>query len=359
MGACEACLLHSVLRGETLTMLEHDSFGRAEAAEILRLEPDAMLGALRKRQPDVARIISVRTEDLLAAAERDFGLWTLCGHEPEYPTRLRELPDPPPVIYGVGSLERFVDLGSDGVAIVGARRASAYGREVAYSLGNDASAAGMTVVSGMALGIDGAAHRGALQGGDRTIAVLAGSPEIPYPRSHRLLHEQIVERGCVISESPPGSVSRKWAFVARNRVIAAMARMTVFVEGGDSSGAKHTVRFAADLGCSVGAVPGPVTSPMSRAPNELLMRGEAALVRDFADVSRELRQDIGDLPAELFDLDSIETRVLELIGEGERTPRALIARLEGADGREVSRALGRLEMLGRIERGPGGEYLRH
>jgi DNA processing protein len=217
----------------------------------------------------------------------------------------------------------------------------------------------------MALGIDGAAHRGALQGGGRTIAVLAGGPERPYPRSHRLLYEQIVDRGCAVSESPPGSEARRWAFVARNRIIAAMAGMTVFVEGGESSGAKHTVEFARDASKLVGAIPGPVTSPMSTGPNAELAdaeRGEAHVVRDVSDVLDALALDgkAPTLPGFGADPDDgisdLERHVLELLGSGERTPRQLAQALPERDPREISRVLGALELRGRIVRDSTGEY---
>lgn len=359
LAACEQCLLHSALRSETLQLHERDQFGRREAAEILRLDPADMRDAMTALHPGINEIIRRQTHGLLEEAARDHGIWTICVHDPEYPGRLTRLTDPPPVIYGIGSKDRFDELGSDGIAVVGSRRASAYGREVAYSIGNEASSVGLTVVSGMALGIDGAAHRGALQGGGRTIAVLAGSPELAYPRSHRLLHEQIVSVGCVVSESPPGTEAKRWAFVARNRIIAGLARMTIFVEGGENSGALHTVKFAEQMDAIVGAVPGPVTSPVSVGPNELLSGGGAALVRGIEDVSALLKlEHAGEMQFEFVDMGEVDQAVLDLISTGERTPRAIAAELDGASPREISQALGRLELAGRLTRLPGGEYVR-
>lgn len=359
LAACEQCLLHSALRSETLQLHERDQFGRREAAEILRLDPADMRDALSALHPGVSEIIRRQTHGLLDEAVRDHGMWTICMHEPEYPGRLTRLTDPPPVIYGTGSKDRFDELGPNGIAIVGSRRASAYGREVAYSLGNEASSIGITVVSGMALGIDGAAHRGALQGGGRTIAVLAGSPELAYPRSHRLLHEQIASVGCVISESPPGTEARRWAFVARNRIIAGLARMTIFVEGGENSGALHTVKFAEQVDALVGAVPGPVTSPVSVGPNELLSGAGAALVRGIEDVSTLLKlESTEDMQFELVDIGDVERAVLETIAAGGRTPRTIAAEIDAVSPREISQALGRLELAGRLTRLPGGEYVR-
>jgi DNA processing protein len=324
-----------------------------------------MLDELRRDHPEIDESLARATDELLSDAHDRDGLWTVCRHEPEFPERLRlfaDVSDVPAVLYGVGRKELFDDLTDDnGLAIVGARRASAYGREVAYSLANEAAAAGMIIVSGMALGVDGAAHRGALQGGGRTIAVLAGAPELAYPRSHRLLHEQIRAAGCVISENPPGSQAQRWAFVARNRVIAGLAAMTVFVEGSEQSGAMHTVNFAEELGAGVGAVPGPITGPLSTGPNKLLSDPGVSVIRGVSDVLDSLAMsfDAPMLPGLGDDaVDQLGREILELISAGDRTPRELSQSLPDSSPREISRALGQLELLGMVEREASGAYLR-
>ncbi|MBJ7353623.1 MAG: DNA-protecting protein DprA [Thermoleophilaceae bacterium] len=365
MNACAACLHASVLRSESLTFAERRHSSTVEVARLLRLEPEEMLEELRRDHPDIDESLAVTTERLLDEwCERE-GLWTVCRHEPEFPERLRRfdsLSDVPAVIYGVGRKELFDELTDDnGLAIVGARRASAYGREVAYSLANEAAGAGMIVVSGMALGVDGAAHRGALQGGGRTIAVLAGGPEQAYPRSHRLLHEQIRAAGCVISENPPGAQAQRWAFVARNRLIAGLGAMTVFVEGSAESGAMHTVRFAEELGSGIGAVPGPITGPLSVGPNKLLAVEGVTVVCGLSDVLEELAITpmAPRLPGFADDgLDELPAAILELIAAGDRTPRELAQSLPASVPREISRALGQLELRGMIERETSGEYVR-
>ena len=168
------------------------------------------------------------------------------------------------------------------MTIVGARRATSYGREIARELGRELAAAGMVVVSGLAFGIDGCAHRGALDAG-RTIAVLGCGPDVAYPRSHRSLWRRICEEGLVVSELPPGAAPWRWTFPARNRIMAALAGMTVVVEAASRSGSLITTDLAADLGRDLGAVPGPVTSRASAGPNGLLAAG-ARLVRDAQDV---------------------------------------------------------------------------
>ncbi|MBJ7458914.1 MAG: DNA-protecting protein DprA [Thermoleophilaceae bacterium] len=329
------------------------------------MDPEAMLEEVRREHPEIGDSLTRSTDEILHEAVGLDDFWTVCRHEPEYPPRLQQFQsasDVPAVIYGVGRKELFNELSLDnGLAIVGARRASAYGREVAYSLANDAAAAGLIVVSGMALGVDGAAHRGALQAGGRTIAVLAGGAETAYPRSHALLHEQIRSAGCVVSENPPGSRAQRWAFVARNRVIAAMASMTIFVEGAADSGAKYTVEFADELGTRIGAVPGPITGPLSVGPNNLLSEEGVQTVRGIADVLGELAVDLNPPRLPGFDDgggDDFAKEILALVGAGDRTPRELAQSLPDRGPREISRALGQLELLGMIAREPSGEYVR-
>lgn len=365
MSACPACLRASILRSEGLTIAERRYSGTVQASRLLRLDPEDMLDELRRDHPAIDESIGRATDELLSNAHASEGLWTVCRHEPEFPGRLRRFPEPsdvPAVLYGVGRKALFDELTEDNcLAIVGARRASAYGREVAYSLANDAASSGMVVVSGMALGVDGAAHRGALQAGGRTIAVLAGAPELAYPRSHRLLHGQIRAIGCVISENPPGSQAQRWAFVARNRVIAGLSAMTVFVEGSEESGAMHTVKFAHELESKVGAVPGPITGPMSSGPNNLLSDDGVTVIRGISDVLEDLSVsfDSPKLPGFGHDaVDDLGNLILELIASGDRTPRELAQSLPGRAPREISRSLGQLELLGMVEREASGEYVR-
>ena len=168
------------------------------------------------------------------------------------------------------------------MAVVGTRRASADGLEVARALGRGLAAAGVTVVSGMALGVDSAAHAGALESSGRTVAVLAGGADVPYPPSKARLHGLIAERGCVVGELPPGFVAMRWCFPARNRIIAALAHMTIVVEAARRSGSLITAEIAIDIGREVGAVPGPVTAWRSAGTNALLRDG-ATVIRDAAD----------------------------------------------------------------------------
>jgi DNA processing protein len=184
------------------------------------------------------------------------------------------------------ALERLTRLGGEpAVAVVGTRNPTPYGREVAYALGRGLGAAGVPVVSGLALGIDATAHRGCLAGGGMPVAVLACGPDVAYPRRHRGLHREVSERGLVLAELPPGTHPFRWSFPARNRIMAGLARMTVVVEAADPSGSLITSDFARDLGRAVAAVPGHVTSWVARGTNGLLRDGAVPITgpRDVLD----------------------------------------------------------------------------
>jgi DNA processing protein len=223
------------------------------------------------------------------------------------------------------------------------------------------AAAGVTVVSGMALGVDSAAHAGALEAGGRTVAVLAGGADVPYPASKRALHARIAELGCVVSELPPGLGPHRWAFPARNRLIAALAHMTVVVEAAERSGSLITAEFAADLGREVGAVPGPVTTWRSAGANALLRDG-ATLVRDARDVLDAVlgvedgRAATGSHTAARPPLEPRLHRLLDAVETGRDTVGALAR--HPAEVAEVVAGLTELELLGALRRVAGGRYVR-
>jgi DNA processing protein len=242
------------------------------------------------------------------------------------------------------------------VTIVGARRATSYGREVARELGRELASAGMIVVSGLAFGIDGCAHRGALDAG-RTIAVLGCGPDVAYPSSHRTLWRRICEIGLVISEFPPGATPWRWTFPARNRIMAALSGMTVVVEAATRSGSLITTDLAADLGRDLGAVPGPVTSRASAGPNGLLASG-AQVIRDAQDVlDAMLGPGRKPLPHSGPDLDPRLQAVLNAVEAGESTCDA-VATATGVSGPAAAAALSRLELLGYLACSNLGTYSR-
>lgn len=352
--SCDTCLARSWLLGRLAANLET---ARARIQETLQLSDDELIAAMGARAAG-----QMRTElaDLEHGALRErfrlAGLDSVCRCDPAYPSRLRELAAPPAVLHVAGGLDRLLELlGRECVAIVGSRRSSTYGVDVAAALGRGLTAAGVTVISGMALGIDAAAHSGALELGG-TVAVLPANAARPYPAGKRGLHRRILSAGAAISELGPGSGVWKWMFPARNRIIAALARMTVVVEAGQRSGALVTAALARELGREVGAVPGRITTPQARGSNQLLAAG-ARVIRGPEDVLEALFG--ADIPEGIVrplraPLEPGLERLLEALAEEADTASA-IARA-GFDASAGLAALAELELGGHLRRGVGGHY---
>jgi DNA processing protein len=204
-------------------------------------------------------------------------------HDSQYPEGLRHLACPPPALFVRGS-EVALPPAQRCVAVIGSRRCTELGRSMARELSAGLVGEGLVVVSGLALGIDAAAHEGALDAGGSTLAVLASAADCPTPHRNRGLAAEILEQGgWLVSERPPGATVRAWDFPRRNRLVAALVSVVVVVEAGLRSGTLSTVRHALDLGVEVAAVPGPATSPASAGAHELLRRG-AHLVTRVQDV---------------------------------------------------------------------------
>ncbi|MGB7589522.1 MAG: DNA-processing protein DprA, partial [Solirubrobacterales bacterium] len=241
--ACPACLRRARLLAELAPYIEKISTAApgSRSPELLRLSSEDLAAVAAPKVAGrilerVAAPSDSRLEEDLAAA----GCWGCCLHDPLYPVGLRDAADAPQALIGRGDPGLLEKLTPDGaVTIVGSRRASTYGREVARTLGRDLSAAGLVVISGLAFGIDGCAHRGALDGG-LTCAVLGCGADVAYPAAHRSLWRQICESGIVLSELPPGTGAWRWTFPARNRIMAALAGMTVVVEAAERSGSLIT-----------------------------------------------------------------------------------------------------------------------
>jgi DNA processing protein len=285
--------------------------------------------------------------DVRAALDVD----AVCEHSDSFPVELRDLADPPAVLYAT----RLDSVRSDehAAVVIGSRRPSEYGRTVAYELGRGLGAAGVPVVSGLALGIDAIAHRGCLDGGGRTVAVLANGVDVAYPRTNRALYRRIREHGALVSEMPPGTRPSRWLFPARNRIMAALGRLTVVVEAAERSGTLITVDCAADIGRDVAAVPGRVTSDVAAGTNGLLRIG-AALVTGPQDVL-DLLYGVGAraVPAEpALALDPQDERVLQLLSRGAGIED--LAREAGVDAGALRAALARLERAGLIRRTAAG-----
>ena len=281
------------------------------------------------------------------------GFLVACAHSPRYPPLLHDLPDAPAVLFGAGcrkALELLIE--EPVVTVVGTRRASPYGTEVAYALGRGLGASGVPVVSGLALGVDGTAHRGCLDGGGVPVAVVAGGPDVVYPRRHRSLHERIREAGVVLSERPPGTEPYRWSFPARNRIMAGLARMTLVVEAADPSGSLITAEFARDLGRCVAAVPGRVTSSLARGTNNLLRDG-ATPISGTEDVLDELFgvgvRAAPDPPGARGELSDSGLRAVLDAADTHESVEA-VARATGRTVPETRAALGRLEADGHLVR---------
>jgi len=281
--------------------------------------------------------------------------------EAGYPPALRHVFDPPRRLHVRGALAARIEaLAAPAVAVVGARDATAYGVAIARELGRGLAESGLTVVSGLALGIDGAAHRGALEAGGLTVAVTGAGTDVVYPLRHRALRDEILRAGAIVAELPPGTPPLKGHFPRRNRIISGLALGVVVVEATLRSGSLVTARHALEQGREVFAVPGPARAPRSAGPHELLRRG-ARLVESVEDVLAELpagtfRRRAGDpgAPAD-GTLSELGRRLVAALAGGPATPDALVGGL-GLGVAEVLRELLALELRGRVVRGPGGRY---
>ena len=205
-----------------------------------------------------------------ASSESSLAIHQWTQDSPEYPRELLDLSEKPKQLFAIGNREV---LDCPRIAVVGTRNSTGYGERVTRNLGLAFARAGVTVISGMARGIDSKAHRTALEQGTGTVAVLGTGIDVPYPVGHRALHRQIATNGLVLSENPPGASAHAGAFPKRNRIIAALAPLTVVVEAGYRSGAINTATQALELGRQVAAVPGPIDSEQSKGANQLLQSG--------------------------------------------------------------------------------------
>jgi DNA processing protein len=359
-AACPECLRRSRLLAHLAPYIERIATGApgSRSPELLRLSSEDLAAVAAPKVADqiLAQVAAV-PEDRLQAELDAAGCWGCCRHDALYPVGLRDAADAPWALVGRGDPALLEGLVTEGtVTVVGARRASSYGREVARDLGRELAGAGLAVVSGLAFGIDACAHRGALEAG-LTIAVLGCGADIAYPAAHRSLWRRVGESGLVLSELPPGSGTWRWAFPARNRIMAALAGMTVVIEAAERSGSLITADLAADLGRDLGAVPGPVGSRLSAGPHNLLAGG-ACLVRDAQDVLDSMlgagaRRIERAGPA----LEPRQLAVLEALELGAETCDAIATDLAVAGG-TVAAVLADLESLGYVNCSLVGVYSR-
>ena len=269
--------------------------------------------------------------------------------DPLFPPRLRAIFDPPPALYlrGAGDPEL---LAGRAAAVVGARSCSPYGAQVARTLGRELAGAGLVVVSGLARGVDGEAHRGTLDAGGLTVAVLGCGIDRDYPASNAQLSRRIVEQGLVLSEYEPGVEPAPWRFPARNRIIAGLCEAVVVVEARERSGALITADFALDEGREVFAVPGEITGSLSVGTNALLKLGATPLtsaedVLDALGIERPAA-------AEAVDVSPVAAQILDLVREAPCGPDELTASGVFAAG-AISVALTELELAGLVAAADG------
>lgn len=273
--------------------------------------------------------------------------------DPSYPPQLLETADPPLLLFAHGRLEL---LAAPAIAIVGSRNPTAQGTDNARAFAAHLSQAGLTVVSGLALGIDGAAHEGGLSGRGATIAVMGTGADRIYPGRHRALAHRIAEQGLLLTEFPIGTPPLAENFPMRNRIIAGLARGTLVVEAALPSGSLSTARAALEAGREVFAIPGSIHSPQSRGCHALIKQG-AKLVESADDVLGELDWKARPAAAALPDGDSVHDPLLDALGHDPATLDALGART-GLGAAQLNARLLELELDGQVARLPGGLFQR-
>jgi DNA processing protein len=360
-GTCERCLRRAWLIAGLAPEIERALERRPRRArELLALDDGELAGAVGVRGSE-RPAAEMGTVERMRATLEAARCWACCRHDPAYPRPLRDLDrEAPACLFGRGQPEHLelLDTGNC-VTVVGSRRPSGYGREVATRLARELASAGVTVVSGMALGIDSCSHEGALSAEGPTVAVLGGGADVVHPARKRRLYAEIVERGLVLSELPPGVRPRRWTFPARNRIMAALGAMTVVVEARRRSGSLITVRMATNIGREIGAVPGRVGASSADGTNQLLRDG-AQLIRSAQDVLDSLLG-IGAVEAQALApgpaLDPDLLRVLELV-EGGAGNLDAVARDGGLTASAAAVALTRLELLGYVGVDGSGRYER-
>jgi DNA processing protein len=317
---------------------------------------------------------AIHTRQPLSAAAKELaqaqtaGCRLLTWDELEYPSRLREIYDPPPLLYVIGNIEL---LNRNMIAIVGSRRPTPYGNQMAERLAKDLADRNLIIGSGLARGIDSSAHKGALaavQGG--TIGVLGCGIDVVYPKENKKIFGEVARRGAIISEFPLGTFPAPQNFPIRNRVIAGMALGVVVVEGAQYSGSLITARLAMEFGREVYGVPGNATQPASFGPNQLIKQG-AKLVTGWEDVVEELPTPVRAelLPVDVATSEERVSLVEESLAPTVRPLYALLSmdearhvdemvELSGLSSSEVLAALFELELKGVVRQLPGKQFLK-
>ncbi|MDP4803329.1 MAG: DNA-processing protein DprA [Candidatus Nanopelagicales bacterium] len=272
----------------------------------------------------------------------------------EWPTQLEDLGERVPRALWIDGSANVRLAAATSVAIVGARACTRYGAEAAYEIASRLTTDGVRVMSGGAFGIDAAAHRGALGAGGITLCVLACGVDVPYPRSHDALLLQIAQQGALVSESPLGSGVRRQRFLSRNRIIAALTRATIVIEAATRSGSLSTAHEAEAINRVVGALPGPITSEMSRGTHQLIRESRAVLVTSAAEVGELISPTVTSAPTAVqgdlwFEgLGDTERAVLDALPHREAMNLDELVLATALSPRHILEALGSLEVAGRV-----------
>ncbi|MDF2521872.1 MAG: protecting protein DprA, partial [Clostridia bacterium] len=321
----------------------YDLIRRFETAENVFMSSEAELKSYGLIGDEIAKLITnnrnIEKIDKYLKKVKDNGINVYLSKQEEYPANLKQIYDPPPVLYSLGEL---LETDSLAVAMVGSRKATEYGLKAAERLAGDLAACGVTVVSGMALGIDAAAHRGALKSKGRTIAVLGSGVTHVHPRSNLNIYNEIIKSGAVVSEYPLGMTPQPGNFPARNRIISGLSLGTVVVEAGLRSGSLITADLALEQGREVFAVPGGINSPNSAGTNSLIKNG-AKLVSSVEDILEELNVTI-ECPSKVlegYSLDETEALIADCLAEGGRSIDGIASRT----GLEVSIVLSKVSIM--------------
>jgi DNA processing protein len=316
------------------------------------------LNAIGFNRRTIESFVALRSElDLSAELERvvQLGVTVLTWDSPDYPSLLMNIPDPPPVLYVKGEL---LPRDEWALAVVGTRRATVYGREATRTLVNGLASGGVTIVSGLATGIDTQAHQVALDAGGRTVAVLGCGVDITYPAQNRKLAERIVGRGALVSEYPLGTRPEGGNFPRRNRIISGLSLGVLVVEGDKRSGALITADYAADQGREIFAVPGYISSRNSAGPNHLIQQG-AKLVTTMGDILEELNLTMVTEKAEARAVipDNETEAVLLANLSSEPTHVDELGRVSGLPISDVASTLTLMELKGKVRQVGGMNFV--
>jgi DNA processing protein len=361
VSACARCRRRNWLLGALNARLEYAGRAPTQLASLLELSDDELIAAVGGSESERLRGEHARFDSEPTGLPR--GIRQVCRHDRRFPGALAHGTGAPRLLHVAGGLERLRELlAKPAVAIVGARAASDYGMEVAHGLGRGLAASGVTVVSGFAEGIAAAAHSGALEVGGPTVTVAAGGVDVCHPARRRASYDRLCGTGCALAELPCGQRPRSWCHTARARIVVALAQVVVVVEAGERPAELLHARIARDAARTVAAVPGRVTSRVSRGTHVLLREG-AQLVRDPRDVLDALYGVDAESAAARHAPAALNRRVLppalrallDEIGAGRDTVAKLLA--TGACERETLVGLAKLECSGAVVRGDAGRYV--